>query len=345
MLAFIIILSIIACLIAAAWFIVHSRISYKKSDKYLEKEKNRLTSARDIKNLFKEYNIPSEYEKPFFEICRDYKIPNILYFIKDPMAISELFQKRYFELKKQKASAQEINDFFSLLYKIEQITIKNKRLNHTKQIPDSSVIFYLTTSGEQNPFTLISKTKEALYLEVPEFLIKRNQQPKLLERNRFVYKTTDGLSYTFVSRAIRYEKDSEGKNIMLIAHSEKLLTEVQRHYKREFLNTNCSFSAIKLNSNAEEDSDDKYIFSNKEYRGILTNISGGGCCIKTSLPIKEKQNLNVNLSNLGIKETIIGLIRRTRKLPDGHFALHIQFIEITLETQNKILAYVYKYEI
>ena len=345
MLTFFIILAIIAALVAATWFIIRSISNYHHSEKFLQKERERLTTYSDVKILAKENNLPPEFEKGLWELCKVNQVPNIRFFIKDTLAVTELLKNHYFKLKEQKASAQDINNFFNLQYKVEQITAKTKRLRHTKQIPDNSIIFYVSAQGEQSPFQLIKKTKEALCLEVPESIIKRNKQPKLLERNRYIYKTSDGLSYTFVTRPIRFEKSDDGKNYMLIAHSEKLLTEVQRHYKREFLSSKCSFSAIKLNSEAA-DEENQYIFSEKSYNGELTNISGGGCCIKTTLPIKEKQHLNVNLEQLGIKETVIGLIRKTRKLPDGnYFALHIQFIELTIETQNKILAYVYKYEI
>ena len=60
---------------------------------------------------------------------------------------------------------------------------------------------------------------------------------------------------------------------MLISQSEKLLTEVQRHYKREFINMGCKFSAIQIRPAANKDEEDSYVFSDKEYTGILTNIS------------------------------------------------------------------------
>ena len=44
--------------------------------------------------------------------------------------------------------------------------------------------------------------------------------------------------------------------------------------------------------------------------------------------IKEKQYIGVMLPDTGIEETIVGIIRRTRKLPTGKLALHIQFMQI-----------------
>ena len=107
-------------------------------------------------------------------------------------------------------------------YKIEQITAKTKKLRHTNQIPENSIVFFITPQGEQHPFTLAKKSKEAFYLEIPEFWVTKKHQPELLQRNRYIYKTNDGIAYNFVSRPIRYEKTPEGTNYMLVAHSEKL---------------------------------------------------------------------------------------------------------------------------
>ena len=85
------------------------------------------------------------------------------------------------------------------------------------------------------------------------------------------------------------------------------------------------------------------ITTSKYYNGKLINISGGGCCIKTNLPIKEKQNIGVKVPFLELETPLFGIIKKTRRLPDGNFAIHIQFIKYTLKEQNKILAFVYKF--
>ena len=42
---------------------------------------------------------------------------------------------------------------------------------------------------------------------------------------------------------------------------------------------------------------------------------------------------------------IVGLIKKTRKMPDGTFALHIQFIKFSTKEQNKILAFIYGFDL
>ena len=131
---------------------------------------------------------------------------------------------------------------------------------------------------------------------------------------------------------------------MVLSHSEQLECQAQRHFKREFFERECNFKAVKVNENPKKN-ETLYTFSDKEYPGKITNISAGGCCIQTTLPIKENQYIGVHLPETGIDETIVGIIRRTRKLPTGKLALHIQFMQISLATKNRIHTLVYKYEL
>ena len=131
---------------------------------------------------------------------------------------------------------------------------------------------------------------------------------------------------------------------MIISHSEQLECQAQRHFKREFFEKECNFKAVKVNQDPQK-GEEKYSFSEKEYQGKLTNISAGGCCIQTTLPIKEKQYIGIILPDSGIEDTLVGIIRKTRRLPTGKLALHIQFTDIPLAAKNRIHILVYKYEL
>jgi hypothetical protein len=150
---------------------------------------------------------------------------------------------------------------------------------------------------------------------------------------------------------MRYQNNPDGKIYLIIAHSEDLLNQAHRNSKRESIDAECIFSPARLARPEEKDkkalknNEERYIVAQKEYKGKLTNISSGGCCIKTNLPIKEKQYLSILIPSLNIDDHIIGIIRRTRQLLDNTYNLHIQFLHIELESKNKINAYAFKYEI
>ena len=340
-----ILLIVFAALLGIAFIIWMKVKNYYKSEQYIEKERNRKTKLKDIQKLAKENNLNNTDINILWEICRLTDANNILYSIKSNTEVNELFHTAYEIMKNQNLLTDEkLNDFFVTLFKLELIVAQFKKVLSTRQIPEKSVIFYISDEGEQYPFTVTQNQKDFFTAEIPEFLYKSPRRPALLTRSRFTFKTSDGLSYNLITRIIRYNEGNDGKFYMVISHSEHLECQAQRHFKRDFFEKECTFQAVKYNENPGK-GEEQYTFSDNEYAGKITNISAGGCCIQTTLPIKEKQYIGVSLPDTGIDEVMVGIIRRTRRLPTGKLALHIQFVQISLFAKNRINTLVYKYEL
>ena len=341
----IILLAIFAVILGIA-FVIYMKIkNYYKSEQYLEKERSRKTKFKDIQKLAKDNNLSTVEMNTLWDVCKITDCNNILYSVKSNNEVNELFHTAYDLMKQQNLfTDQKMNDFFTTLFKLEMIVAQYKKVVSTRQIAEQTVIFYISAEGEQYPFTVTQNLKDFFTAEIPEFIYKSPRRPELLTRSRFTFRTSDGLSYNLVTRIIRYNEGNDGKFYMVLSHSEQLECQAQRHYKRDFFEKECHFKAVKYDANAKN-KEDMYSFSEKSYNGKITNISAGGCCIQTELPIKEKQYIGVMLPDTGIEETIVGIIRRTRRLPTGRLALHIQFVQISLASKNKIHTLVYKYEL
>ena len=341
----VVLLSVFAAILGIAFMIFMKVKSYYKSEQYLEKERNRKTRLKDIQKLAKENNLTQEDINILWEVCRIADWNNILYSIKSNNEVNELFHTAYDKMKEQKLLTDvKLNDFFTCLFKLELIVAQTKKVLSTRQIPEGSVIFFISGEGEQYPLTVTLNQKDFFTAEIPDFMYNTKRRPELLTRSRFTFRTADGLSYNLITRIIRYNEGNDGKFYMVLSHSEQLECQAQRHFKRDFFEKECKFQAVKCNEKPAK-GEEKYTFSEKEYPGKISNISAGGCCIQTTLPIKEKQYIGVLLPDIGIDETIVGIIRRTRRLPNGKLALHIQFLQISLAAKNKIHLLVYKYEL
>lgn len=343
----ILLIFIVLLAITGALFLLYLAVKkitdYKKSDKYLDKEINRKTKYSDISKFASQNNLAPADAKILWDVCNITELPNIFYSIKTNADVNDLFRKAYYTMKEKKLlTDQKLFDFFNCIFKIEMTVAQFHKLSSTRQIPVQSIIFYIADSGEQYPFTVIDNNKDFFVVEIPDFLATEERRPKVLIRSRFTFKTSDGLSYNLISRIIRYDVSKDDKSLMIISHTDQLECQAQRHFKREFFQEICLFSSVKKeNINNKV----KYTESEKKYKGKLTNISAGGCCINTKLPIKENQLIGITLPEHGIDETIIGVIKRTRKLPNMSFALHIQFLQLSTKTTNQIYAMVYKYEL
>lgn len=340
----IIMLLVIFILILAVVFFIYKAISsYFKSEKYIEKQKNRKTKRDDVEKLCKHNHFTKEDEKILWEICKITECNNIRYLIKSNAEITDLFRQA-FNLAKETDSFDEnqINDFFVILYKLELLAAQGKQISSTRQMTVGLNITFINMNGELYPLKIEKITKDFFIVAIPPFIYNSPQKPEPLSKQRFTYKTKEGLAYNLVSRVVRYEETPDNNYLMYLTHTDHLISQAQRHFKRDFIDVQCDFYPLTVNKSAQKE-EEKYIFSEKKYSGKMTNISGGGCCIQTTLPIKEGQNISVTVPDYGIDEKIVGIIKKTRKLQNGNFALHIQFLKISTKTRNKIYLAIYKF--
>ncbi|MCR4742227.1 MAG: PilZ domain-containing protein [Treponema sp.] len=343
----ILIVIIIAVVLTALWFISKMLLDYKKSDKFINKEKNKPTKHSDVVKFCKENNFNNEQISLLWEVFSITKSPNIMYFFNSYNDVIELFR-----LAIEKFSAIGIDDedlfqLFQLEYKLELLLSKKKGLLSTTGIPINTTLLYISDSGDQLPFKLIKNNQDAMYFDVPEHFYKSPHKPKSYVKQRFIYKNNEGVTYNFEARIIRFTevtKEEEKIFIMVVSHTDKLFSTAQRNFKRDFCDYGCHILPVKITINPQNKKA-VYNFTNNLHKSRLTNISAGGCCIQSNMPLKEKQNIGIILDDMGIEEKIVGNVKRTRRLPNGEFALHIQFVKISIKTKNEILKRIYKYEI
>lgn len=340
--AFLVALLIFA-VIFLIWILVQKRIKYTKSKEHLEKEISRKTKKRDITKIAKECELTKDDIKYLLKLTNKTNSSNLFYIIKDLRKLRDFSRECYAFLKSTNANDFDINHLYKVIFKFEKAIAKKRKIISTKQIKTSSVVFYITKEGDSLPFYCVENTTEYFSVEIPDFFLQKKDKPNTLDKIYFTYKPQNGLSYCFSTRILRYTK-LENKNLMVLAHSDNIFAELQRNNKRKPIDYPCNFTSIKKEE-IDKKSEITFIFSDNYHQGKLINISGGGCCFKTSLPIKENQKLGITIPLLDLTSPIVGLIKKTRKMPDGTFALHIQFIKFSTKEQNKILAFIYGFDL
>ena len=338
---------IIAIILAALWFLSKIILNYKKSEKYINKQKNKLTKHSDVVKFCKENKFNYEQASLLWEVFSITKSPNIKFFFNSYNDVIELFRKAIAKFSEIGIDDEDLFQLFQLEYKLELILSKKKGLLSTTGIPVNSILLYISDTGDQLPFGLIKNNQDAMYFEIPEHFYKSPNKPKSYVKQRFIYKNNEGVTYNFIARIIRFteiKKEEKSLYVMVVSHTDKLFSTAQRNFKREFCDYGCHILPVKITINPAN-SKAVYNFTNSLHKSRVTNISAGGCCIQSNMPLKEKQNIGIILDDMNIEEKIVGNVKKTRRLPNGEFALHIQFVKISIKTKNEILKRIYKYEI
>ncbi len=330
---------VLSAVLAAVFFIQKKRKKIEETPEWQAAQAKRKTNRKDVVTFSEKYKLKPEEEAFLWKICKKYEITNILFAIKDLKSLEPFFEK-YYNSNKDNSQA-DINLMFRLKFRLERIFASSESISSTKLLAKNSKISEIFPDGTKTDFFVYENTKDYLSIKITDEFFASQKKPENLEKVAFTFHSPAGMQYAFVSRILRYENDQNGHQ-MIVSHSNDLITKQQRHFKRINVNEKCKIASIKIETNKKNEK--KYIPAEKKYECVLTNISGGGCCISTTLPIKESQMTYIEIPLADGEYGVFGTIVKTRKSQtQGLFNLHIKFNNISLEVQNKILAKVYGY--
>lgn len=324
------------------WFIQKKVKQMRSTPEWIKKESERPTNKKDVIEFSEKNSLSQESSELLWRICKKYKIRNIIYSIRQFSDIDGFFKMYYDEIKNTSGNEKEINGTFFLKFKLEKIFAASEKVSSTHSIAKEARIAEIFPDGSKIGFKVYENRKEDLLIEITENFYNSEDKPKDMDKVAFTFKSASGMPYAFVGRLIRYEKLNDGKIVMHVSHSSDLIVKQQRNFKRINVTEKCKISSVK-----KETGKRGKVFlipSENSYDCSLLNISGGGCCVSTTLPVKEGQMIFTRISTpLGIVG-VFGKIIKTRKAKtQGLFNLHIQFKDIPIEEQNKIFAKVYNF--
>ncbi|MFC2330890.1 MAG: PilZ domain-containing protein [Treponema sp.] len=331
---------IIIAIAFVIWLFLKYRKKLRETPEFLKSEKERVTKRKDINLLSKKYGLSQQEETVLWTLCRRFKIPNIVYMIQEPDKLSSYFKTAYDEFKKESKEI-ELNRLFKIKFRLDKIYASSQIIENTYYLTAGTTMYMFFPDGNKLKCKLLKTTKDFLVVQVPEEYFNSPSRTKEFGKSLFSFTSKTGLSYAFFTRLLRYEREPGGATCVLISHSTELLKKIRRNYQRLDTVTPGKFSAVhgkSVNGKVQ------YEPHGKQYNCTLTNISGGGCRIRSRLPIKENQLICIYFSFDEKNEKAIGKIVKTRKSLKGEFySIRIHFIKMPLELQNKIMAKVYGY--
>ena len=321
------------------WRILQKR---KESPEYIEAQKNRPTTIKDVQALAKKISLTRQEALLVWNICFRQKARNIYYLWNDEEYLDGVLREEYLRLK-QKNAESDIYELFKLKSRLERIERMQHTIPSSHNIPEGETLTLPATGGRFYSFKLRKNDQDSLILEVPPNLEGTEFCPKPLDKIVMTYMTKRGTQYVLSSRVIRFQHGPGGVPEMVINHSNAVSMQNRRQWKRVNIGNKCLFSAVEEKTGRRGEI--TYAPKENKYEGTLADVSAGGCMIKTQLPIKRDQKLwiKITLPERGEFEAY-GLIVSAQKNNETNiFALHISFLEIEQKDRNDIFAFVYNY--
>ncbi len=342
----VILVVVVIVVVFACIYIISKAISnYLKSPAYIEKQKSRPTTLKDMNEIAAACNLVKEEKEVLWQLCKLHKTPNIRYLIRESEEI-DYCMKEVFDMLNVAGNEVQKSYLFSMRKKIFTVFSSQFVIKNSKLIDADTVFTYTVKKGFHHKLKLKQNGIDGLILSLPPTLTDEDEMPKSLEKITLIFETKNGTFFSLESRVVRFQESSEGEKQVFITHSDKITPLQKREQERAEVDFPCKFNSVKVIVEKKGKKEEiSYVPGEKNHDGRIEDISAGGCRLVTNLPIKSEQYINIE-GTLNGKQTdkAIGIIVRTTKRSDNVYILHIRFLKIDLPVVNRIQAMVSHYD-
>ena len=258
--------------------------------------------------------------------------------LNSPELLDRHFKRTYRLIERTSANDEEMNERLSLLFATRNIIELRGGAVATSshQVPEKAAA--LLTVGEANyPVKVISSHGDTLVVENPKTntgtLVHFTKGSKA--NLSFFTKSVKG--YVVETRILSSAASISGP-VLQLAHSGQIKRLSSRRFRRREANISAYFFLVQIDTGSKKMTVDK-----QKHSGHITDISIGGCSLKTNVPVRTGQKLKVEFT-LGDDTTAAALGEVLRTNRSGmNTIMHIKFLKVPRKSLNSINVLVYQY--
>ncbi|MDR0600541.1 MAG: PilZ domain-containing protein [Treponema sp.] len=269
----------------------------------------------------------------------------------DPAALDKHFKRAYKMIREQNTlPEEEIQRKLSMLFSVRN-TID---LRHNTSPPASStrqiaanMAAVLTVNRETYPVKVISAKGDSVLVDRPRDAggTPLNFSQGTRVNLAFFTKTNKGFSYD--SQILGPEDTSFGPALRL-SHTPQAKTMTHRRFKRTPAAFSCTCRLIRVEeagNKKKKKRPPKMIVESKRMPGAVTDISIGGCAIKTqaSIPAGSRLKIDFDCSPNAPPVAVLGQILRINRGGAAGAVMHVKFIKVPRKAMNTINSLVFEY--
>jgi hypothetical protein len=260
--------------------------------------------------------------------------------IQTPALLDRHFRRAYRVIEQTANTDNEAQHQFSILFSARNLLENSPTgsITSTRQIPDESQIIINYGREKYNSSVLFNKS-ENLSVECPHNALGSSIKiPKGSTVTAIAF-TKNNKGYTFETRVNGYST-SVGTQTLLLAHSNRLRLLSQRRYRRRQTVIACNMFFVYVEGEGRKKH--RLVVDKRRLTGNITDISVGGCSVKTTTAVQGGARIKIEFSHSGSTVAALGQVLRTNRA-GGNTVMHMKFLKVTQKSMNIINSYVYEY--
>jgi len=266
--------------------------------------------------------------------------------VANPAALDKHFKRTFKQLENSAGSEEEAQQKIALLFSVRNaIDIQH---NTSASSPSSQRIYTgmaATLSINQESFSVkvISSKGDTVHVDCPRNAIgSLIKFPKGTKVN-LAFFTKDGKGFSFDSQVIGITDTSFGPALHL-SHTHEAKAMTQRRFRRTNAAVNCDFYMVRV-EDLRNRKPPKMIVDTRKMSGSVTDISIGGCAIKTpvAIPAGSRLKIEFDYDRSPVPVAVLGQVLRINRSGISNTIIHIKFLKVPRKAMNAINTLVFEY--
>jgi hypothetical protein len=235
----------------------------------------------------------------------------------------------------EKETQQKLAILFSTRNLLENSSIG--AISSTRQIRDETKLT-ISSGRDKIDVAVVSAAGENLTVETPKNIL--GSQIKIAKGTKLnvLFFNKNNKGFSFETRVIG-GSIVRGKPVTLLAHSNQLKLLSHRRYRRKQAAIACFMNLVYVEGTGKKQ---RLVIDKRRFAGTITDISVGGCSIKTTSPVQVGARFKIEYTEKDLTVAALGQVLRTNRA-GMTTVLHIKFLRVTQKSMNQINTYVYEY--
>ncbi|MDR2471817.1 MAG: PilZ domain-containing protein [Treponema sp.] len=307
----------------------------------------RRFSALAMHRVAKTYGLNRDQSKVLEYVLRSNGVIDPERTVGNPSALDKHFKRAFRQIEKSANTEEEAQQKMSLLFSVRN-TIE-LRHNTSPGSPDAhrlsaGMAAVLTVNQESYQVKVVSAKGDTVLVDCP-----RNSIGTLIRFPRgtraglsFFTKTSKGFS--FDSQVLGVADTSFGPALELSRGRQAKTMTARRFRRRQAAGMDCSFFTVRLEQQGKK-LPPKMTVDPRRMTGTVTDISIGGCAVKTqnSVPAGTRLKIELDYSSSALPIAVLGQVLRINRSGIAYSVMHIKFLKVPRKSMNVINALVFEY--
>jgi len=267
--------------------------------------------------------------------------------VANPSALDKHFKQTYMQIERSSVSEADAQQRIALLFSTRnaiEVYHNTSPGSASEQALSAGTEVVLSANQQSYQIKVISSQKDSVLLESPHSSVGTRITLARGTKVKIAFFTRFNKGFSFESQILDNQDSSHGPALLISRSRGGVKAMTQRRFRRRQIDLDCSFYMVHLEP-TKRNKPPKLTVEKRRLQGTFTDLSIGGCAIKTALSIPAGSRLKIEFvcydENLPV--AVLGQVLRINRSGAASSIMHIKFLKVPGKASNVINALVYEY--